>query len=137
MKPPESHRKSSDRQNSDSSAITDPEDEDKKFLSANKHDIDKILKLIEDKTDRTEAERRLSEAQTRVDAKKQGSIFHQRAGGAKKIALNHHTSNLIKLSDALELSLTTLDYRQDLHTELETLLERRIEVLRRMKKRRT
>ncbi len=115
---------------------TDEDNEDKQFLTSNENDIEKILRLIEDRTDHAEAERRLSEAQSWVDARKKGTVFHQHIKGNRKIALNHHTSNLIKLSAALELTLTTLDYKRDLHAELDTHLEKRIEVLQRIKKRR-
>jgi hypothetical protein len=110
-------------------------DDDEQFLSRNKHDIEKILQLIADRTDYIEAERQLAEIQERVDAKKQGTVFHQHTNGNKKIALNHHTSNLLKLSKALELSLTTIKYGSDLHKELDTHLEKRVEVLHRVKRR--
>lgn len=115
----------------------DQDVQDETLLLQNGHDIEKLLKLIEKKASQSEAEKLLSEAQSYVDARKQGTVFHQDMKGKRRIALNHHTSNLIKLSDALELSLTTLNYGDDLHKELDTCLEKRIEVLKRIKKRRT
>ena len=96
-------------------------DEDEQFLSKNEHDIENIMQLISDRTDHIEAERKLAEIQEWVDEKKQGVVFHQHTKSNKKITLNHHTSNLLKLSKALELSLTTMQYGNDLHKELETV----------------
>lgn len=123
-------------QKTKSGEITDQETEDQRFLAQNARDIENILKLIEDGTDQAEAERRLLDAQNSVDSQKQGTVFHQHSKGNRKISLNHHTSNLLKLSDALELSLKTLDFGKDLHRELEDCLEKRIEVLQTIKKRR-
>jgi uncharacterized protein YtpQ (UPF0354 family) len=109
--------------------------EDEQFLSKNERDIDQILQLIDDGTDQTEADRLLAEAQEMVDAKKRGTVFHHHTKGNRKITLNHHTSNLIKLSNALELGLKTKRYGRDLHKELEANLEKRIEVLQRVVRR--
>lgn len=114
------------------SKLINPEEMDKQLLADNERVIDEILRLIEDNTDQTEAARRLAEAQEWVDQKRKGTIFHQHPKGNRKIAMNHHTSNLFKLSRALELSMKTKRYGKDLHLELETHLNERVKVLKRI-----
>ena len=48
------------------------EAEEQRLLAQNKSDIEEVLKLIEEQTDRSEAERRLKEAQAKVDARHKG-----------------------------------------------------------------
>jgi hypothetical protein len=118
---------------------TDPNiDQEKKddqlinLLANNERVIEEILKLIEDNTDQIEAGRRLAEAQEWVDQKRKGTVFHQHPKGNRKIAMNHHTSNLLKLSRALELSMKTKRHGKDLHKELEIHLNKRIELLKKV-----
>ena len=54
------------------------------------------MKLIEDRTDREEARRRVAEAEARVEAMHQGKVFHDHA--SKKVPLYGHTSNLASLA---------------------------------------
>jgi hypothetical protein len=109
--------------------------EDEQTLSRIEQDVEEILKLIEDRTNRAEAERRLSEAQASVDEKRQGTIFHQHSKGNRKIPLKHHTSNLFRLTEALELHMRTLRHGEDLHRSLDNHLRHKVKVLQRVKKR--
>ena len=109
--------------------------EDEQTLSRIEQDVEEILKLIEDRTNRAEAERRLSEAQGLVDEKRQGTIFHSHSKGNRKIPMRHHASNLFKLSDALALSLKTKRHGEDLHRALDNHLRQRVKILQRVIKR--
>jgi hypothetical protein len=109
--------------------------EDEQLLSKIEQDVEEILQLIEDKTDRAEAERRLTEAQAIVDEKRQGTVFHQHSKGNRKIPLRHHTSNLFKLAEAIELSMRTKRHGEDLHKALDNHVRHKIRVLQRVLKR--
>lgn len=109
--------------------------EDKQLLSRIERDVEEIMGLIENKTDRTEAERRLAEAQGVVDEKKQGTVFHHHSKGNRKIPLRHHTSNLFKLAEAIELSMKTKRHGEDLHKALDNHVRHKIRVLQRVMKR--
>ena len=109
--------------------------EDEQTLSRIGQDVEEILKLIEDRTNRTEAERRLNEAQGLVDEKRQGTVFHQHSSGNRKIPLKHHTSHLLKLAEAIELHMKTLRHGEDLHRSLDNHLRHKVKVLQRVKKR--
>lgn len=109
--------------------------EDEQLLSQIERDVEEIMGLIENKTDRTEAERRLAEAQGVVDEKRQGTVFHQHSKGNRKIPLRHHTSNLFKLAEAIELSMKTKRHGEDLHKALDNHVRHKIRVLQRVMKR--
>ncbi len=103
--------------------------EDEQLLASNERDVEEILGLIGDRTDRAEAERRLMEAQGRVDEKRVGTVFHD------KIPLRHHSSNLLKLSEALKLSMKTKRHGVDLHRSLDNHLRQRVKILQRVMER--
>ena len=107
--------------------------EDEQVLAQTERDIEEIMRLIWDKTDRAEAERRLGEAQERVDEKREGTVFHQHSKG--KVPLKQHTSNLFKLTEALKLSMETKRHGADLHRALDTHLRHMVKVQRRVMKR--
>lgn len=109
--------------------------EDEQALAQAERDIDEIMGLIGDKTDRAEAERRLVEAQGWVDEKKEGTVFHQHSKGNRKIPIKHHASNLFKLSAALKLSMDTKRHGADLHKALDNHLRNLVKVQRRVLKR--
>jgi hypothetical protein len=109
--------------------------EDEQVLAQTERDIEEIMGLIGDKTDRAEAERRLAEAEGWVEEKKEGTIFHQHTNGNRKIPLKHHTSNLFKLTDALKLSMQTKRHGADLHRALDNHLRHMVKVQRRIMKR--
>ena len=107
--------------------------EDEQMMAQTERDIEDIVRLIGDKTDQAEAERRLAEAQGWVDEKKEGTVFHQHSKG--RIPLKHHTSNLFKLSEALKLSMETKRHGSDLHRDLDNHLRRLVKVQRWVMKR--
>ncbi len=109
--------------------------EDEQLLTQIEQNVEEIMQLIEEKTDRSEAERRLVEAQGLVDEKRQGTIFHQHSKGNRKIPLRHHTSNLFKLAEALELSMKTKRHGEDLHKALDNHIRHKIRVLQRVMER--
>lgn len=109
--------------------------EDEQILTQIEQNVEEILQLIEDKTDRSEADKRLLEAQTMVDEKRQGTVFHQHSKGNRKIPLRHHTSNLFKLAEALELSMKTKRHGEDLHKALDNHIRHKIRVLQRVMER--
>ena len=109
--------------------------EDEQMLAQTERDIEEITRLIGDKTDRAEAERRLAEAQGWVDEKKEGTVFHQHSKGNRKVPLKHHTSNLFKLSEALKLSMETKRHGADLHRSLDNHLRHMVKVQKRVMKR--
>ena len=111
------------------------EAEEQRLLAQNKSDIEEVLKLIEEQTDRSEAERRLKEAQAKVDARHKGKVFHTHQ--SRKIPLHHHTSNLLQLAETLELSLNTRRHCEDLHKALGAMAQQRVRLLRRMMQRDT
>ena len=92
-----------------------------------------MLKLIAEQTDRKEAEKRLMEAETRVEEGHQGRVFH--AHQARKIPLHGHTSHLLHLAEALELSMRTKRHGEDLHRSLGNLSRHRVKLLRRIMER--
>ena len=77
------------------------------------------MKLIEDRTDREEARRRVAEAEAMVEARHQGKVFHHHA--SKKVPLYGHTSNLLRLAAALELQWKTRQHVEDRHGALSNL----------------
>ena len=79
--------------------------EDEKLLSENNRAIEEVLQLIDDSTDREEAERRVEAAEARVLERQEGKVFHDHK--ARKIPLHGHTSNMLQLAGALELYLKT------------------------------
>ena len=107
--------------------------EDEQKLAENSQRIEEILKLIEDRTDREEARRRVADAEARVDARHQGKVFHDHA--SKKVPLYGHTSNLLRLAAALELQWRTRRHGEDLHRALSNLSVQRVKVLQRIIKR--
>ena len=107
--------------------------EDEQVLAQTERDIEEIMRLIGDRTDRAEAERRLAEAQERVDEKKEGTVFHQHS--SRKVPLKHHTSNLFKLTDALKLSMQAKRHGADLHRALDNHLRHMVKVQQRVMKR--
>jgi hypothetical protein len=114
-----------------------PEEEaqkkDEQLLAQNERDVAEILELIDGRTDRAEAERRVGEAQGLVDERREGTVFHP--SGGRKVAIRHHASNLFRLSDALVLSMKTKRHGEDLHKSLESHLKQRVKILQRMMKR--
>jgi hypothetical protein len=106
--------------------------EDEQFLAKNGSDIEELVRLITDRVDQDEVDRRLVEAQGWVDEEKTGTVFHQHSKGNVKIPLRHHTSNLFKLSEALELRIKAKRHGRDLNEALDNYLKKRIEVLQRM-----
>ena len=107
--------------------------EDERLLAQNKTDIEEVLRLIEDGTDRDTAALRVAEAQLRVDSKHQGRVFH--AHQSRKIALHGHTSNTLLLAEALELHLRTKRHGADLHRTLGSLSRQRFKLLQRVHQR--
>ena len=104
--------------------------EDERLLTQNKADIEEVLRLIEEQTDREEAGRRLAEAEERVGRQEQGMVFHSHQG--RKIPLHGHTSNTLQLSEALELHMRTLRHGRDLQRALGNLSRQRVKLLRRV-----
>ena len=104
--------------------------EDEKLLTQNSKDIEEVLKLIEEQTDREKASKGLAEAEVRVEGQQQGRVFH--AHQSRKIPLHGHTSNLLRLAEALELHMRTLRHGQDLHRSLGNLSRQRVKVLKRV-----
>ena len=115
------------------SPAQEAQQEDEKQLAQNKQDIEEVLKLIAEQTDRKEAEKRLMEAETRVEEGHQGRVFH--AHQARKIPLHGHTSHLLHLAEALELSMRTKRHGEDLHRSLGNLSRHRVKLLRRIMER--
>ena len=117
-----------------SKAQPNPEEEaqkeDEQLLAKNKTDIDEIMQLLDAGVDRTEAEKRLTNARAAVEEHRKGKIFHDHSG--KRIAVFHHTSNLKQLADALELSWKTKRHGADLHKALHAHLRHRVKVLERV-----
>ena len=107
--------------------------EDDQILAQTERDIEDIMRLIGDKTDRAEAERRLAEAECCVDEKRDGTVFHQHTKG--RVPLKHHTSNLFRLTEALKLSMETKRHGADLHRALDNHLRHMVKVQRRVMKR--
>jgi hypothetical protein len=103
--------------------------EDEQFLAKNASDIEEILSLVSDKVNCDELNRRLTELQGVVGEEKQGTVFHSHSKGKIKIPLHHHTSNLFKLSEALELRIKAGRHDSDHNKALEKHLKKRIEVL--------
>lgn len=104
--------------------------EDERLLSENKRNIEEVLKLIEEQTDREESNRRLLEAEERVGRQHKGKVFHNHQ--SKKIPLHSHTSNMLLLADALEHRMRTLRHDEDLHRSLGNLSRQRITLLKRV-----
>ena len=109
--------------------------EDEQVLAQTERDIEEIMGLIGDKTDRAGAEKRLAEAEEWVEEKREGPVFHQHNKGNRKIPLKHHTSNLFKLTDALKLSMQAKRHGADLHRALDNHLRHMVKVQRRIMKR--
>lgn len=108
--------------------------EDEQALAQTDRDIEDILELIENRTDRAEAERQVAEAQARVDERHQGTTFHHHTGG-RRIPVRKHVSNLFRLSEALSLSMRTRRHGEDLHKSLDAHVRQRVRILQRMLKR--
>lgn len=104
--------------------------EDEKLLAQNKTDIEEVLKLIEERTDREEAAKRLLEAEGRTAKGSQGMVFHNHQ--SRRIPMHGHTSDLLQLAEALELSMRTLRHGKDLQKSLSSLSRQRVKLLRRI-----
>lgn len=104
--------------------------EDERKFAQNTRDIEEVLRLIEEGTDRSVSERRVAEAQGRVDEGHQGKVFHSHK--SRKIPIHGHTSHLLQLADALELHMRTKRHGMDLHKALGSLSRQRVRLLKRM-----
>ena len=104
--------------------------EDEKLLSENNRAIEEVLQLIDDSTDREEAERRVDAAEARVLERQEGNVFHDHK--AWKIPLHGHTSNMLLLAGSLELHWKTRRHGADLHRSLSSLVRQRVEILKRI-----
>jgi hypothetical protein len=108
----------------------DLEKEDEQLLAKNGRDITEITELLESRIDRAEADRRMAMAQAGVDEKQHGTVFHN-----GKTPMRHHSSNLFKLSEAIELYMKANRHGADLQRSLDNHLRQRIKILHRIMKR--
>ena len=111
-------------------SIEEEQREDEQILCKNLQDIEEIMQLLDAGVDRKEAERLLAEARAAVGEHKVGKVFHDHKGA--KIAVHHHSSNLKRLADALELTWKTKRHGADLHKALHAHLRHRVKVLERV-----
>lgn len=115
---------------SELSPAEEAQKEDEKLLAQNQRDIEEVLALIEEQTDREEAARRLAEAEERTGQLRQGMIFHSHQ--SRRIPMHSHTSDLLQLAEALELSMRTLRHGKDLQRALGSLSRQRVKLLKRI-----
>jgi hypothetical protein len=109
------------------------EREDEQKLAENGNKIEEIIQLLHEKEDRDTAQSKVAERYGLVGRKEPGRRFHDHKG--KKIPMSAHTSNLMGLTEALELQIKTGKHGRDLHRALQGLTVRRVAILERMLRR--